>query len=144
VEVNPDTGEIDIDQYAGVDDCGVRINPKIVEGQEHGGAVAGLGAALYEGIEYDESGNLLTASFQDYALARAHNVPELNLDHTETPSPSNPLGVKGKGEAGAIGTPQAVVNAVTDALRPFGVDHIEMPLTAERVWRAANGDGGGL
>jgi carbon-monoxide dehydrogenase large subunit len=142
VEVDPDTGDIEIEKYAGVDDCGVRINPKIVEGQEHGGAVAGLGAALYEGIEYDENGNLLTASFQDYALARAHNVPELDLDHTETPSPSNPLGVKGKGEAGAIGTPQAVVNAVTDALQPFGVDHIEMPLTAERVWRAANGEGG--
>lgn len=143
VEVDPDTGEIDIEQYAGVDDCGVRINPKIVEGQEHGGAVAGLGAALYEGIEYDEQGNLQTASYQDYALPRATNVPELDLDHTETPSPSNPLGVKGKGEAGAIGTPQAVVNAVTDALQPYDVDHVEMPLTAERVWRAANGDGTG-
>lgn len=143
VEVDPDTGEIDVERYAGIDDCGVRINPKIVEGQEHGGAVAGLGAALYEGIEYDEGGNLVTASFQDYALARAPDVPELDLDHTETPSPSNPLGVKGKGEAGAIGTPQAVVNAVTDALQPFGVDHVEMPLTPERVWRAAGGDGEG-
>ena len=143
VEVDPDTGEIDIERYAGIDDCGVRINPKIVEGQEHGGAVAGLGAALYEGIEYDENGNLVTASYQDYALPRAHNMPEMDLDHTETPSPSNPLGVKGKGEAGAIGTPQAVVNAVTDALQPFNIDHIEMPLTAERVWRAANDDGDG-
>jgi carbon-monoxide dehydrogenase large subunit len=140
VEVDPDTGEIEFENYAGVDDCGVRINPKIVEGQEHGGAVAGISAALYEGIQYDDSGNLTTASYQDYALARAHQMPELTLDHTETPSPSNPLGVKGKGEAGAIGTPQAVVNAVTDALQPFGVDHIEMPLTAERVWRAARGE----
>lgn len=140
VEVDPDTGEIEIERYAGIDDCGVRINPKIVEGQEHGGVAAGLGAALYEGIEYDESGNLVTGSYQNYALPRAYHVPELDLDHTETPSPSNPLGVKGKGEAGAIGTPQAVVNAVTDALQPFGVDHIEMPLTAERVWRAANGE----
>lgn len=142
VEVDPESGEVDIQRFVGVDDCGVRINPKIVEGQEHGGAAAGLSAALYEGIQYDDNGNLLTSSYQDYALIRAPDMPELELDHTVTPSPSNPMGVKGKGESGAIGTPQAVVNAVTDALQPFGVDNIEMPITAERVWTAANGDGG--
>jgi carbon-monoxide dehydrogenase large subunit len=143
VEVDPESGEVDLRRYCGVDDCGVRINPKIVEGQEHGGAAAGLSAALYEGIEYDDNGNLLTSSYQDYALIRAPDMPELELDHTETPSPSNPMGVKGKGESGAISTPQAVVNAVTDALQPFDVDHIEMPITAERVWNAVDGRGKG-
>ncbi|MFB6298520.1 MAG: xanthine dehydrogenase family protein molybdopterin-binding subunit [Salinirussus sp.] len=144
VEVDPDTGEIEIEQYVAVDDVGPQINPKIVEGQVHGGIAQGIGQALYEGAEYDDNGQLLTGSMQDYAVPKTHHIPEMEMDHTVTESPHNPLGVKGVGEAGTIAAAQAVVNAVTDALEPFDVDHIEMPMTEERVWTAIheNGDGG--
>ncbi len=142
VEVDPDTGEVDIDRYVAVDDVGPQINPKIVEGQVHGGVAQGIGQAMYEGAEYDENGQLVTGSMQEYGLPRAYHVPEMELDSTETPSPHNPLGVKGAGEAGTIAAPQAIVNAVVDALEPLGIDHIDMPLTAERVWRAIHENGG--
>ena len=137
VEVDPETGAIDLERYVAVDDCGVQINPKLVAGQLHGGVAQGVGQALYEAATFDGSGTLLTGSFMDYAMPRAHHLPDLELGHTVTPSPLNPLGAKGTGEAGTVGAPVAVVNAVIDALEPFGVDHIDMPVTPERVWRAA-------
>ncbi len=147
VEVDPDSGEIEFEQYVAVDDVGNQINPKIVEGQIHGGVAQGIGQALYEGAEYDDNGTLLTGSMQDYTVPKAEHVPEMETDSTVTPSPHNPLGVKGVGEAGTIAAPQAVVNAVVDALEPFGVDGVDMPMTEERVWRAvqdsAAADGGG-
>jgi len=141
VEVDPDSGEVEIDRYVAVDDVGPQINPKIVEGQIHGGIAQGIGQALYESAEYDDNGNLVTGSMQDYAVPKTEHIPEMETDHTVTPSPHNPLGVKGVGEAGTIAAPQAVVNAVVDALEPFGVDHIDMPLTSERVWRAVQKGG---
>jgi len=142
VEVDPESGEVTIERYVGVDDCGNQINPKLVEGQVHGAIAQGLGQALYEGVRYDESGNLTTGSFQDYAVPKANGLPEFETDHTVTPCPHNPLGVKGVGEAGTIAAPQAVVNAVTDALQPLGIDHIDMPLSSEAVWRSIQSAGG--
>ncbi|MFB6310023.1 MAG: xanthine dehydrogenase family protein molybdopterin-binding subunit, partial [Salinirussus sp.] len=136
VEVDPDSGEIEFERYIGVDDVGTQINPQVLEGQIHGGIVQGIGQALYEDAEYDANGQLTTGSLQDYAVPRAEHIPEMELDSTVTPSPHNPLGAKGVGEAGAIGAPPAIVNAVIDALEPFGVRDIDMPLTPERVWRA--------
>jgi carbon-monoxide dehydrogenase large subunit len=138
VEVDPDSGEIEFDTYVAVDDVGNQINPKIVEGQIHGGVAQGVGQALYEGAEYDENGTLVTGSMQDYTVPKAEHVPEMETESTVTPSPHNPLGVKGVGEAGTIAAPQAIVNAVADALEPFGVDGVDMPMTEERVWRAVN------
>jgi carbon-monoxide dehydrogenase large subunit len=139
VEIIPDTGEIELERYVAVDDCGNQINPKLVEGQVHGAIAQGLGQGLLEGVEYDEGGNLTTATMQDYAVPKAHQLPDFETDSTVTPCPHNPLGVKGVGEAGTIAAPQAVVNAVTDALQPFGVDHVDMPVTPETVWRAMEG-----
>jgi carbon-monoxide dehydrogenase large subunit len=136
VEVDADTGELSFEKYVAVDDCGEQINPKIVEGQVHGAIAQGLGQGRFEGVVYDESGNLVTGSMQDYAVPKAHQLPHFDTDHTVTPCPHNPLGVKGVGEAGTIAAPQAVVNAVCDALSPLGVDHIDMPVTDEAVWRA--------
>jgi carbon-monoxide dehydrogenase large subunit len=136
VEVDAETGEVRLVRYVAVDDCGNVINPMIVEGQVHGGIAQGVGQALWEGAVYDDSGQLLTGEMLDYALPRAHNLPSFETDRTVTPSPHNPLGVKGIGEAGAIASPAAVVNAVVDALKPFGVRHLDMPLTSEKVWRA--------
>ena len=138
VEVDPESGEIEFENYVAVDDVGPQINPKIVEGQVHGGVAQGVGQALYEVAEYDDNGSLVTGSMQDYTVPKAEHVPHMETDSTETPSPHNPLGVKGIGEAGTIAAPQAVVNAVVDALEPFGVDHIDMPLTNESVWQAVN------
>ena len=139
VEVDPETGEIDIQRYVAVDDVGNIINPTIVEGQIHGGIAQGLGQALYEEVIYDEAGQMLTGSFMDYALPKAHNFPRFELDNTVTPSPVNPMGVKGVGEAGTIGSTPAIVNAVVDALQPFGVRNIDMPLRPEKLWRLMNG-----
>ena len=138
-EVNPDTGDVSILRYVAVDDCGKIINPLIVAGQIHGGIAQGIGQALYEEAVYDETGQLLSGEFTDYTVPKATHIPPIESYHTETPSPSNPLGVKGVGEAGAIGSPPAVVNSVIDALSPFGVKHIDMPLTPEKVWRAIQG-----
>jgi carbon-monoxide dehydrogenase large subunit len=142
VEVDPDSGEIEFEKYVAVDDVGNQINPKIVEGQIHGGVAQGIGQALYEGAEYDDNGQLVSGSMQDYTVPKADHIPSMETDSTVTPSPVNPLGVKGVGEAGTIAAPQAVVNAVCDALEPFDVDHIDMPLKNEKVWEAATGAGG--
>ena len=136
VEVDPDTGEIDFQRYVAVDDIGNIINPLLVAGQVHGGITQGLGQALYENAVYDENGQLLTGSFMDYAIPKASQVPRFETDHTVTPSPVNPLGIKGVGEAGTIGSTPCAVNAVVDALSPLGVTHIDMPLTPNRVWQA--------
>ncbi|REJ81208.1 MAG: xanthine dehydrogenase family protein molybdopterin-binding subunit [Acidobacteria bacterium] len=136
VEVDPETGNTRLLQYVAVDDVGNVINPMIVEGQVHGGLAQGIGQALWEGTAYDEQAQLLTGSLMDYALPKIHNLPMYTLDRTVTPCPHNPLGVKGVGEAGAIASPPAVVNAVLDALQPWGVRHLDMPLHAEKVWRA--------
>jgi len=138
VAVDPETGEIDIERYVAVDDCGEQINPTIVEGQVHGGVAQGIGQARYEQVVYDEEGRLRTDSLLNYAVPRAFHVPEMETDATVTPSPRNPMGVKGIGEAGTIGAPPTVVNAVVDALEGLGVRHVDMPLTEETVWRAIN------
>jgi len=135
VEVDPETGRIEIRKYVAVDDCGKVINPLLVDGQIHGGIAQGLGQALLEEVVYDEEGQLLTGSLMDYALPRAEDLPRLELARTETPTPVNPLGVKGVGEAGTIGSTPAIVNAVVDALAPFGVTHVDMPLKPEKIWR---------
>ncbi|MCL6631858.1 MAG: molybdopterin-dependent oxidoreductase [Alicyclobacillus herbarius] len=136
VEVDPDTGDVRIDRYIAVDDCGRVINPMIAEGQVHGGIVQGIGQALWEGAVYDEQGQLVTGTFMDYAMPKARFFPNFETAFTETPAPHNPLGVKGIGETGTIAATPTVVNAVLDALTPFGVREIPMPLTSERVWRA--------
>jgi carbon-monoxide dehydrogenase large subunit len=136
VEVDKDNGHIVIKRYVAGDDCGPQINPMIVEGQVHGGVVQGWGQTLWEGAVYDDNGQLLTGSMTDYALPRAHMLPQIETLSTVTPSPHNPLGVKGIGETGAIASTVAVYNAVIDALRPLGVTHIDMPLTPEKVWQA--------
>ena len=136
VEVEPETGHVALKRYVAVDDCGRQINPVIVEGQVHGGVVQGIGQALWEEAVYDANGQLLTGSLADYAIPRADVLPEIEVLSTVTPSPHHPLGVKGIGEAGTIASTCTVYNAVIDALQPFGVDSIRMPLTPERVWRA--------
>jgi carbon-monoxide dehydrogenase large subunit len=136
VDVDVDNGHIELRRYLAVDDCGPQINPMIVEGQVHGGVVQGAGQALWEGAVYDEGGQLLTGSMQDYALPKAHMVPDIETLSSETPSPHNPLGVKGIGETGTIASTVTIYNAVIDALRPLGVTRLEMPLTPERVWKA--------
>jgi len=136
VEVDADTGTVSLLRYIAVDDVGNVINPMIVDGQLHGGIAQGVAQALWESAEYDESGQLLTGSLMSYGVPKAHQLPFFELDRTVTPSPVNPLGVKGVGEAGAIASPPAVVNAVMDALKPFGVRHVDMPLTAPKVWQA--------
>jgi aerobic carbon-monoxide dehydrogenase large subunit len=134
VEVDVETGKIEVKRYVSVDDCGPAINPMLIEGQIHGGIVHALGQALFERIHYDEQGQLVTGTFVDYALPSAADVPSFETDRTETPSPVNSLGVKGVGEAGTIAASPAVTNAVIDALRPLGVDYIDMPLSPQRVW----------
>ena len=137
VEVDPETGSVQIDRLAAVDDLGFIINPLICEGQIHGGIAQGLGQALCELTAYDpETGQLLSGSFQDYAMPRAEHVPAVVSELVEIPACTNPLGIKGIGESGTIGAPPAIVNAVLDALRPLGVEHVDMPLTPSRVWSA--------
>ena len=142
VEIDRETGEVELIRYVAIDDCGNQINPMIVEGQVHGGIAQGVGQALWEEAVYDDNGQLLTATLLDYAVPKAHNLVSFETGHTVTPCPHNPLGVKGIGEAGAIASPVAVTNAVVDALAPFGVEHLDMPLTAEKVWRAMQGGEG--
>jgi len=140
VEVDPDTGNVDLLAYSIVDDFGRIINPLIAEGQILGGAVQGIGQALLEGVVYDnESGQPITGSFMDYTMPRADDLPSIIVGLNENvPTATNPLGVKGAGEAGATGAPPAIVNAICNALAGHGVTHVDMPLTAEKVWRAAN------
>jgi len=137
VEVHPDTGAIDVLQYLAIDDCGTVVNPLLTEGQIIGGIAQGLGQVLLEEACHDASGQLLTTTLVEYAIPRATSMPrELVVDHTTTPNPNNPLGAKGVGEAGTIGSVAALMNAVLDALAPFGVEHVDMPFTPNRVWRA--------
>lgn len=136
VEVDADTGNVEILRYITMDDCGNLINPMIVAGQLHGGVTQGVGQAMFEEAVYDQGGNLLTGSLVDYPLPTAADVPNFELNHTVTPTDVNPLGVKGIGEAGTIGSAQTMVNAVVDALAPLGVRHIDMPLRPRNVWQA--------
>ena len=136
VEVDPETGSVEIIRYSACDDCGRQINPMIVEGQLHGGITQGIGQALYETAVYDANGQLLSGSMMEYHVPSAADVPSFALDHTVTLTKTNPLGVKGIGEAGTIASTPAIVNAVIDALSPLGIRHIDMPLTAEKLWQA--------
>jgi aerobic carbon-monoxide dehydrogenase large subunit len=137
VEVDPDTGIVEILDYVAVDDAGTIINPLLARGQIHGGVVQGIGQALYEEARYDpDSGQLLTGSLLDYAVPHADSLPNIRSQFQETASPTNPLGVKGIGESGAIGAPPTVVHAVLDALAPFGIAHLDMPLTPQKIWAA--------
>ena len=143
VDVDVETGKVEVVRWVAVDDCGPAINPMLIEGQVHGGVTHGIGQALYEQIVYDEDGQLVTGSFVDYALPTAAEIPSFETDRTETPSPVNRLGVKGVGEAGTIAASPAVVNAVTDALKPLGVTFMDMPLTPMRVLEYIQGAGNG-
>ena len=137
VEIDPETGVIEMIKYTVVDDVGVALNPMMVKGQVHGGVVQGAGQALLEQIVYDpDNGQLLTGSFMDYAMPRADNFPSFDVIEHSVPSKNNPMGLKGAGEAGTVGGLPAVMNAVCDALRPLEVHHIDMPATPERVWKA--------
>jgi carbon-monoxide dehydrogenase large subunit len=136
VEVDPETGVIKLRRYIAVDDCGRVINPLLVDGQIHGGLAQGIAQALYEEAVYDENGQLVSGSLMDYAVPKADDLVNFELDRTETPSPVNALGVKGVGEAGTIASSATIVNAVVDALAPLGVKHLDMPLKPERVWQA--------
>ena len=143
VEVDRETGAVTVLRYLAVDDCGPQINPTIVQGQVHGGVVQGIGEALQELAVYDEDGQLLTGTMMDYAVPRASQMPHIETDHTVTPSPVNPLGVKGVGETGTIASAVTIVNAVCDALAPLGITHIDKPLTPARVWAAMQQANGG-
>jgi carbon-monoxide dehydrogenase large subunit len=136
VEIDRETGQVEIQKYVAVDDVGTVINPMIVDAQIVGGVAQGVGQALWEEAIYDENGQLLTASLLDYAMPRADNFPPIEVDRIVTPSPHNPLGVKGAGEMGTIAATPTIASAVFDALSPMGVSHIELPLTAEKIWRA--------
>ncbi len=138
VEIDPETGHVTLDRYAAVDDVGKIMNYLLCEGQIHGGVAQGVGQALMEAIVFDSGGQLITGSFQDYAMPRAEDFPELVSELTEVPATTNPLGVKGAGEAGATGAPPAVIGAILDALKPLGIEHIDMPATSNRVWTAIN------
>jgi aerobic carbon-monoxide dehydrogenase large subunit len=132
VEVDKDTGEAEITRYVAVDDCSRQLNPMLVQGQIHGGIAQGVGQAMIEGVEYSEDGQLLTATLMDYAMPLASELPHFELDHTVTLTPINPLGAKGVGEAGTIGSTPAVAAAIADAL---GVAHIDMPFRPEKLWK---------
>ncbi|HEV7666430.1 MAG TPA: molybdopterin cofactor-binding domain-containing protein, partial [Chloroflexota bacterium] len=139
VEIDRDTGKVRLVRFLAVDDCGRVLNPMMVDGQRHGGIAQGVGQALFEEVQYDQSGQLMTSTLGDYALPRAGDLPWFELDMTTTPTPRNPLGAKGIGEAGTIGSTPAVVNAVVDALAPFGINHLDMPTQPEKVWRIIHG-----
>jgi carbon-monoxide dehydrogenase large subunit len=137
VEIDPETGHIELLRYVAVDDYGTLVNPMLTEGQVQGGLVQGIGQALGENCTYDEeSGQLLAGSMMDYWLPRASQLPNIEVHLEGVPTKANPLGVKGSGQAGCIGAPQTVVHAVLDALASFGIDEIDMPVTSEKIWRA--------
>jgi carbon-monoxide dehydrogenase large subunit len=140
VEIDPETGVVTLARYAAVDDVGRVINKLLCDGQIHGGVAQGVGQALMESIVFDSDGQLVTGSFQDYAMPRASDFPDLLSEIAEVPSTTNPLGIKGAGEAGAIGAPPALINAIVDALhKEAGVRHVDMPATPRRVWDALHG-----
>src|SRR5437762_4545659 len=136
VEVDPETGSVTLRRYVSVDDCGRVLNPLLVEGQVHGGLAQGIAQALYEEVAFGDDGTLLTGNLTTYMMPTAADLPSFTLDRTITPSPINPLGVKGVGESATIGSTPAVVNAVLDALAPLGVREIDPPCTPEKGWRA--------
>ena len=138
VTIDKETGQITVDRVIAVDDCGVIVNPLLVEGQVHGAIAQGLGQALTEQILYDDSGQPMSASLMDYAVPFASSIPHIESYSVVTPSTINPLGVKGMGESGTIGVTPALVNAVMAALRPYGIRHLDMPLTPEKIWTALN------
>jgi carbon-monoxide dehydrogenase large subunit len=139
VEIDPGTAKVRVRRFIAVDDCGTRINPMIIEGQVHGGLTDGVGIALMEMIAFDEHGNCLGGSLMDYLIPTAVEVPDWETDFTVTPSPHHPFGAKGIGESATVGSPPTIVNAVCDALAPYGVRHIDMPCTPARVWDAMQG-----
>jgi carbon-monoxide dehydrogenase large subunit len=141
VEIDPETGHVTLVRYAAIDDVGKVMNKLLCEGQIHGGVAQGVGQALMEAIVFDSGGQLVTGSFQDYAMPRAEDFPDMVSELTEVPATTNPLGVKGAGEAGATGAPPAVITAILDALKPLGIDQIDMPATPSRVWAAINASG---
>lgn len=143
VRIDKDTGEVKLTSYVSVDDCGTVINPMVVEGQVHGGLAQGIGAALFEEAVWDDSGQLITGSFMDYAMPLAEEFPMFTVDRTVTPSPHNPLGVKGMGESPTVAAVPALVNAVVDAMAHLGVTHVDIPLKPEKVWRVLREHGGG-
>ena len=141
VEIDPDTGVVELVRYAMVNDFGVIVNPLLVEGQLHGGVVQGLGQAIMESVVYDESGQPLTGSYMDYQLPRAGDAPMFHFASHPVPATTNPLGAKGCGEAGCAGSLPAIMNAITDALRDKGVPPVDMPATPRRVWQALHDAG---
>jgi carbon-monoxide dehydrogenase large subunit len=143
VDIDPGTAKVRIRRFVAVDDCGTRINPMIIEGQVHGGLTDGVGIALMEQIAFDEDGNCLGGSLMDYLIPTALEVPDWETDFTVTPSPHHPIGAKGIGESATVGSPPTIVNAVCDALRPYGVRHVDMPCTPSRVWHAIQASRGG-
>jgi carbon-monoxide dehydrogenase large subunit len=138
VDVDTETGKVTLVRHIAVDDCGRILNPLLVTGQQHGGIAQGAAQALYEGVFFDVDGNPITGNLMDYAIPSAAELPSFETSNTETPSPRNPLGAKGIGESGTIGSTPAIQNAVIDAVSHLGVKHIDMPLTAQRVWDAIN------
>jgi carbon-monoxide dehydrogenase large subunit len=136
VEIDTETGRVDLLRHVAVDDCGRVLNPVLVGGQQHGGIAQGVAQALWEGFEYDADGNPLTANLMDYAMPSAAELPSFEASNTETPTPLNPLGAKGIGESGTIGSTPAVQNAVIDGLSYLGIRHLDMPLGSQRVWKA--------
>jgi carbon-monoxide dehydrogenase large subunit len=136
VEIDRQTGAVRLLRYIAVDDCGVVINPTIVDGQRHGAVTQGIAQALFEEAAYDNNGQPLAANLTTYLMPTAADLPSFEMDRTVTPSPNNPLGAKGIGEGGCIGAPPAVVNAVLDALGPLKIDHLDMPLTPQKIWEA--------
>jgi carbon-monoxide dehydrogenase large subunit len=139
VDIDPDTAKVSVRRFVAVDDCGTRINPMIIEGQVHGGLTDGVGMALMELIAFDEDGNCLGGSLMDYLIPTALEVPDWETDFTVTPSPHHPIGAKGIGESATVGSPPTIVNAIVDALKPYGVRHMDMPCTPSRVWEAMQG-----
>ena len=138
VEVDSDTGKVTWVRHVAVDDCGRILNPMLVNGQQHGGIAQGAAQALFEWVQYDEDGNPITGNLMDYAMPSAAEMPSFEVSNTQTDSPRNPLGAKGIGESGTIGSTPAIHNAVCDAVAHLGVKHIDMPCTAQRVWEAIN------
>ena len=133
MEVDPETGEVQLKRYVALDDCGPQINPVIVEGQVHGGVAHGIGMTLYERMRFDESGQPLTVTYADYLLPTSDCIPPIEIHHMESPTPLNPLGVKGAAESGTIGAPPAIVSAIEDALRPLELRITELPVTPDRL-----------
>ncbi|MDH3499970.1 MAG: molybdopterin-dependent oxidoreductase, partial [Acidimicrobiia bacterium] len=139
VEIDTETGEVHLVEHTGVDDCGNVINPMLVKGQQHGGIAQGVGQALYEHARFDDLGNPMTANLVTYFVPAGPDLPSFRTMSHVTPTPHNPLGAKGVGEAGTLGSTPAIHSAVMDALRPFGVRHVDLPLRPERLWRAMHG-----